>query len=477
MTTPESILEADTALSDFINHARLAQRNPSYNRRRPHTHVIVPSRHPSRAKFRKKRSRSQASSSSPSVLSVLRIPVTLDRTLGSIKLESPIPDPPHQGQGGSEIVSEPSNSPSGKAIPPVDGIAGDVSPLTPKALTPRTWRHGQAAQSVSGVKKQPSIDNHFVEAIARNVAHDVAEKFQMLSIEEPSRSKYQDYEDSDEQPPEPRKGPSRTPSERKALDRFTRDLQRYAQHTGAKGKLPLVTPTSAASSATVRTISALLPFRPEFKAAGLAVTSNDQIKPHPHRTKASAIREARVPFPKSLERRAHANQLDGNEKVYSNNTEISFTSPSKMNEWRYAMMDEAAPRKPQAPPAHDTCKTKCLPCAPNSDNEAPERGCFGILPKSQSRPLGPESTLKSHHGPTSKVPKLAPRSSAPQWAQLASPNIVYPHHQHSNPHFNGKNVAGLSHQVNWGEAAAPSHAAPPQPQRATGLRRPSMVLP
>lgn len=69
--------------------------------------------------------------------------------------------------------------------------------------------------------------------------------------------------------------PSRTPSQRKALDQFTKDLASYSQKVQRSPKQPLVTsPTVTTISA--HTIRELKPYQAQFKSAGLAVTSGDQ---------------------------------------------------------------------------------------------------------------------------------------------------------------------------------------------------------
>lgn len=143
------------------------------------------------------------------------------------------------------------------------------------------------------------------------------------------------------------------------------------------------------------------------------------------------------------------------------------------------MKDEVAPRRPQLPPTNHPSETKCLPCTPTHDDKSTERGCFSILPKSQSRPVRPDLVPKTQHGPTSKVPKPTPKASAPQWAQLAAPHVAYPHHHYLDPHVYCRNVAGLSHQVDWGRKG-PASSFLPEPQHpygATALRRLSMALP
>ncbi|KAI1335643.1 hypothetical protein F5Y15DRAFT_419728 [Xylariaceae sp. FL0016] len=70
--------------------------------------------------------------------------------------------------------------------------------------------------------------------------------------------------------------PSRTSSQRRALRRFERELEKYADVAGAAGRAPVITPTVSESKPSYHTIEPLLPFRDEFRAAGLAVTSSEQ---------------------------------------------------------------------------------------------------------------------------------------------------------------------------------------------------------
>ncbi|OTB14224.1 hypothetical protein K445DRAFT_141155 [Daldinia sp. EC12] len=75
---------------------------------------------------------------------------------------------------------------------------------------------------------------------------------------------------------QPSEIPSRTSSQRKALNRFTRQLEKYADATGAVGKVPVMTPTESDSKLSYHTVQPLLPYQKEFQAAGLAVTSAEQ---------------------------------------------------------------------------------------------------------------------------------------------------------------------------------------------------------
>ncbi|KAH8675492.1 hypothetical protein BX600DRAFT_493990 [Xylariales sp. PMI_506] len=74
---------------------------------------------------------------------------------------------------------------------------------------------------------------------------------------------------------------SRTSSRRRALNRFSRQLERYAAAANVAGKLPVMTPTDSDEKVSLQTIKPLLPYVKEFEAAGLAVTSEQQ-RPRPN---------------------------------------------------------------------------------------------------------------------------------------------------------------------------------------------------
>ncbi|KAI1750896.1 hypothetical protein F4782DRAFT_227422 [Xylaria castorea] len=69
---------------------------------------------------------------------------------------------------------------------------------------------------------------------------------------------------------------SRTSSQRRALNRFARELEKYADVAGAAGKAPVITPTISDSKVSIHTVKPLVPYKDEFLAAGLAVTSAEQ---------------------------------------------------------------------------------------------------------------------------------------------------------------------------------------------------------
>ncbi|KAK8021557.1 hypothetical protein PG990_006695 [Apiospora arundinis] len=125
--------------------------------------------------------------------------------------------------------------------------------------------------------------------------------------------------------------PSRTSSQRKVLRHFTRELEKYAIAAGAAGKLPVITPTESDSRPSIHTFKPLLPYRREFQAAGLAVTSEEQRGQRP----AGAATNHKDPILYKLRRRRSSlplvGELDGQgdhrstSSVYSDDTYIRFT--------------------------------------------------------------------------------------------------------------------------------------------------------
>ncbi|ETS87076.1 hypothetical protein PFICI_00904 [Pestalotiopsis fici W106-1] len=70
--------------------------------------------------------------------------------------------------------------------------------------------------------------------------------------------------------------PSRTSSQRRALDHFARELEKYADAADATGKLPVTTPTESDMKYSLHTVKPLFPYKKEFEAAGLAMTADQQ---------------------------------------------------------------------------------------------------------------------------------------------------------------------------------------------------------
>lgn len=232
---------------------------------------------------------------------------------------------------------------------------------------PDRW-YGDATTDVASPKRTSRLDEELVEAVTRNVV----QQLRLLSITSQPRSGDGSSEIS--------KQPTldqfvRTSSQNAAIDGFAKELQRYAEHTGAIGKLPVFTPTPVRSGVTLRTVSELVPFRPEFKAAGLAVTSKDQARRSSRPTKADLARAARRQPIRVKNRRLCPSQFDGKDSSVGNTTEISFVTSKDVDDWRYALIDEISPRrKKQHAAVKKHSLSRCIPCYPNDDQTTDGEG-------------------------------------------------------------------------------------------------------
>ncbi len=127
--------------------------------------------------------------------------------------------------------------------------------------------------------------------------------------------------------------PSRTSSQRRTLNRFTRQLEKYADATGAKGKAPVVTPTESESRFSLYTVKPLLPYHKEFQSAGLAVTSSEQLQTSPARPR-SRTQQPKKRLSKNVPP-AIGGKLDGqddhlcNSKSTSTGSYIQFIHPDE----------------------------------------------------------------------------------------------------------------------------------------------------
>ncbi|RSL81097.1 hypothetical protein BHE90_007631 [Fusarium euwallaceae] len=209
------------------------------------------------------------------------------------------------------------------------------------------------------------INYQLVEAISRNIA----QQLQMLSIKNEDQIEQHNLTKDGSTVTDGCDNESRTPSQREALDRFTQELHRYAEQSGAKNKLPVFTPTPPHSGATVHTVSALLPFRSEFTAARLAVTSKDQAGPISSPTKRGRLRAAKTQPSRFHSKRPHPGQLDRNEGCQSSSTEISFTAAPDMDDWRYALVDQVPPQGQRSAPDEQVPESPCVPCLPNGSSQ------------------------------------------------------------------------------------------------------------
>lgn len=86
--------------------------------------------------------------------------------------------------------------------------------------------------------------------------------------------------------PNPAPEPAQTRDQSRTLARFTKQLEKYSAAVNSNGKpqLPRSTPTVSDSPTTLDTVTELLPYHRQFKAAGLAVTSREQMPGIPEST-------------------------------------------------------------------------------------------------------------------------------------------------------------------------------------------------
>lgn len=114
------------------------------------------------------------------------------------------------------------------------------------------------------------------------------------------------------QNPQPSPSPPRNRGERHSLSRFTKELERYcvAASTNGRPPLPPSTPTVSESITTLNTVVELTPYHKQFKSAGLAVTSREQMADFPN----SKYKYGRLQSP-GLQRTRHPagtrSQMDG----------------------------------------------------------------------------------------------------------------------------------------------------------------------
>ena len=138
--------------------------------------------------------------------------------------------------------------------------------------------------------------------------------------------------------------PSRTSSQHRTLNRFTRQLEKYADAADLKGKAPVVTTTESESRASLHTVQPLLPYHKEFQSAGLAVTSSEQKQRSPS-GQASRAPQPGHGNPKTIrgktdERVNHKQHMAVSSETSSCGSHILFTRPDELY-----LIDSALPQK------------------------------------------------------------------------------------------------------------------------------------
>ncbi|KAL7922610.1 hypothetical protein ACQKWADRAFT_74331 [Trichoderma austrokoningii] len=249
-------------------------------------------------------------------------------------------------------------------------------PKNPRS-SPHNWLLDGTADFAS-VSKHASIDSALVEAISRSVCQQLRlfnaisknnqDKRASRAPKEAPESRHKDY--------------SQIPNRSNSVERVSgrRHGQPVAAMTTSRQrKNPLATPaTPAKSHISLHTVSPLLPFHPEFKAAGLAVTSKDQKRSFPaYIAKLISSRSSRKHKSQARGKQPKVSRFDGfdeDDSSPSSMSELSFAPSQDVDEWRYALIEEAPVRKQKRRPDKAKKKTKrhWFSCFPTDEESVPD---------------------------------------------------------------------------------------------------------
>ncbi|KZZ89457.1 hypothetical protein AAL_07756 [Moelleriella libera RCEF 2490] len=215
-----------------------------------------------------------------------------------------------------------------------------------------------AAIDLVDPSKRQSVDSVLMTAVSRSIA----QQFRLLST----------LQHQTQRPPKSKStfanNGSSGSSQKRRLNHYTKDLEAFAERVAARGKVVRDSPSPPADAATLRTVTELFPYRPQLRAAGLAVTSKEQAKSVPKylenwqrgrpKTKQDGWRRRKLAD-------AHAVQVDGHGSAglsQSTGTEISFARPQNTDAVRLALIDEAPIRKKRRSERKKGKRRRCLPC-------------------------------------------------------------------------------------------------------------------
>ncbi|EGX90515.1 hypothetical protein CCM_06935 [Cordyceps militaris CM01] len=269
-----------------------------------------------------------------------------------------------------------------------------------KASKSRRYHHQvDGTKDPASSTKRASVDSALVDAIARNLV----QQFRLSSVGRCRQHHTKTHAPAD------RSDESQSSNKQDAVDHFAKDLERYAKRCEEReARVP-----RKQSASTLRTVSALLPFRSEFETAGLAVTSKDQAnRIDSYITKAVEARAPPEAGPSSKSKYSKPvagkpSQVDGfndTDPSDSPNTEISFAPTNGMDEWRYAMIDEVPKKKKKKKKANTTPGKKprkhCLSCFDHSPSTVTEAGWA----QPQKLPTAPMPKFRGGIGPPPPVP-------------------------------------------------------------------------
>ncbi|KAI3329239.1 hypothetical protein HD806DRAFT_519473 [Xylariaceae sp. AK1471] len=161
---------------------------------------------------------------------------------------------------------------------------------------------------------------------------------------------------------------SRTSSQRKALNRFAKELEKYADAAGAAGKAPVITPTISESKASIHTVKPLVPYKDEFCAAGLAVTSAEQSQSLTNKAHAQSLIRRSRPYRHSNRQSQARKELDGHSDGTSSRTTTSTSRTSSGSYVEFSppnghmshVVAPLVPRKANTKPKHCHAKKRLL---------------------------------------------------------------------------------------------------------------------
>lgn len=240
--------------------------------------------------------------------------------------------------------------------------------------SPHNWLLDGTADFVSA-SKHASIDSALVEAISRSVC----QQLRLFNAISKNNQDKMASRASKEEPASRHKDHSQVPNTSNSLERLSgrRHDQPKAAISSRQRKNPLETP--AKSHISLHTVSPLLPFRPEFRAAGLAVTSKDQKRNFPaYIAKLISSKSSKKTKSRTRGKQPNVSGFDGfdeEDSSPSSMSALSFAASQDVDEWRYALIEEAPVRKQKRRPdkAKKKSKRHWFSCFPKDEESVSDR--------------------------------------------------------------------------------------------------------
>lgn len=191
--------------------------------------------------------------------------------------------------------------------------------------------------------------------------------------------------------------PSSASRQRRNLSRFTKELERYCVAASTNGRVPLPpsTPTVSESPTTLDTVTEFMPYHKQFRAAGLAVTSREQMPRIPESA------HPQVPA-------KHAGRTRGINVTRVQQVDGSTVTPSGQE---ISTRDPEAPVVPDKEDAHRACYGPDIPRPQPQPTVDAHEACYGPdTPRPQ-----PQPTVDAHetcYAPETPQPKPQPKIDA-----------------------------------------------------------------